>query len=51
MRFESKKELANYLYDRAVEPGSTCSDRLRLSFMAARAAEFLWEKYANGGSE
>lgn len=51
MRFESKVELGRYLYDRAVEPGHTGSDRLRLAFMAAHAAEVLWGKYANGGVE
>lgn len=49
MRFESKAELGRHLYDRAVEPWDTGSYRLRLAFMAAIAADILWEEHAGGG--
>jgi len=42
--YSTPKELARDLYDRTVEPGDTCAERVRIACLANRVALSEWKK-------
>lgn len=46
-QFESPKELARHLYEKAVEPGDTTATRVYIASMASRFALDKWEEYGD----